>query len=954
MDDESDPEQDYVNDSEAHQPSSSSAMSSTLTHPHNGYNSSNSNGRPANRALTRSNDKLYVGDKILLANKRSGKVTSLGPKQEKEGIWVRVVMDNVHMNSDKMFDNDSRNAKNKTIWVPIQRVDRIISHAKRFDLTIGDRVIERKKGIAGTIKYVGPTHFDKGVWFGVALDAPKGKNNGTVRKKFYFQSEANHGVMLPYKRLEHESKRKPRRSQSQNFEKEDNNVRHRNGHQGQQSRNHFKTTSDGVVNGQYLTQQLQLDHLIDPADHEQRASSNHKQSSTSSSSSQQAPAVNHQAAQHMDYDDEDHIETEMNGHSNGNAHDDTNNNNDVDGDEYNEYMDDINDTLNGHATNNNKTPSSDSDDQMFSIGMKSAPSQSPRKKTKLAPKEKHPFLGWKKLVNGSAPVVPLSDNEDEKLQSQSPEPTPTYQLDEDEPTRKVLVRYYNEIKQFSGIEKELYDSNLPSITEVNKEQRENIFVQKLYLCQAKCDFFDQRDEMIELIEKKERMLLELSEFIARHVWFKESLYEKCLDTVSNNLFRALPYQDRPPALSFFNDEVFDKDTNFEDPAWRHLKLVYDLTWRVINTPQVTAAMMEKHMTGKFLGNLIELFASEDHRERAYLMMILHKIYGRCLKLRPYIIQIMSGYFYRMIYADEFQHVNGIIELLQIICAIIPGLTVPVKDSWQSFVRNILVPLHKCRGLKKFWEQLTQCCVNYVAKDEDGGAVILGGLLKFWPQQSPQKEEIFIMEVVNIINVLITHQHGFSYENYKEVLVSAANKLTQCMLSTRQPVAERAIAAWKEQSMQRLVDYDRKAFLPKLCEAFYRNREHPNAALKQSSTAVEKIYRSKDSAYWRKMQQYLAKKDKKETAIAKAIQDAQIKNKDPYEIVKAKHAKDVSKHKRPKPLTAAERSAKRQHFWKKIEKTAQVNQHKFKHKHRNQLHNNYSNSSSDLEPPNLST
>merc|ERR1719244_913328 len=71
-----------------------------------------------------------------------------------------------------------------------------------------------------------------------------------------------------------------------------------------------------------------------------------------------------------------------------------------------------------------------------------------------------------------------------------------------------------------------------------------------------------------------------------------------------------------------------------------------------------------------------------------------------------------------------------------------------------------------------------------------------------------------MEVVNIINVLITHQHGFSYDNYKQVLVAAANKLTQCMLSTRQPVAERAIAAWKEQSMQRLVDYDRKAVLPK--------------------------------------------------------------------------------------------------------------------------------------------
>ncbi len=57
--------------------------------------------------------------------------------------------------------------------------------------------------------------------------------------------------------------------------------------------------------------------------------------------------------------------------------------------------------------------------------------------------------------------------------------------------------------------------------------------------------------------------------------------------------RSLPYQDRPPALSFFNDEVFDKHTNFEDPAWRHLKLVYDLTWRVINTPQVTAARNDR-------------------------------------------------------------------------------------------------------------------------------------------------------------------------------------------------------------------------------------------------------------------------------------------------------------------------------------------------------------------------
>ena len=212
----------------------------------------------------------------------------------------------------------------------------------------------------------------------------------------------------------------------------------------------------------------------------------------------------------------------------------------------------------------------------------------------------------------------------------------------------------------------------------------------------------------------------------------------------------------------------------------------------------------------------------------------------------------------------------------------------------------------------------------MAKDQTGGAVILGGLLKFWPQQSPQKEEVFIMETVNIINIVMTHEHGFSYDNYKAVLIAAASKMTQCMLSTRQPVAERAIAAWKEQCLQRLVDCDRKAFLPKLCEAFYRNHKHCNAELRESSSAVEKVYQSKDSAYWKKMQQYLVKKDKKEAAVAKAISDAQLKNKDPYDIVRAKRAKNASKHKRPKPMSSAEKEAKRQHFWRKIHKVAEAN------------------------------
>eukprot|EP01084_Bolivina_argentea_P110403 197148_1 len=218
-------------------------------------------------ALTKSGNKLYVGDKILLANKLSGKVISLGPKPDKDGIWVRVVMDDAQMTSDDYYNNNNRSNKSKTICVPIQHVDKIIKPGKKFDLTIDDRVIERKKSISGTVKYVGPTHFDKGVWFGVALDTAKGKNNGTVKKKFYFLSEPNHGVMLPYKRLEHENKTKKKRkgkgrSHSNGFDKNVRNDKEKNVLNRNHS-NHQKTQSDGVVNKGYLAQQLQLEqHII--------------------------------------------------------------------------------------------------------------------------------------------------------------------------------------------------------------------------------------------------------------------------------------------------------------------------------------------------------------------------------------------------------------------------------------------------------------------------------------------------------------------------------------------------------------------------------------------------------------------------------------------------------------------------------------------------------------------
>uniref|UniRef100_A0A0L8GTB3 CAP-Gly domain-containing protein n=2 Tax=Octopus bimaculoides TaxID=37653 RepID=A0A0L8GTB3_OCTBM len=63
-------------------------------------------------------------------------------------------------------------------------------------IKVGTRVEVIGKGVFGQVAYIGTTLFSTGKWVGVVLDEPRGKNNGTVQGKTYFQSPENHGIFV--------------------------------------------------------------------------------------------------------------------------------------------------------------------------------------------------------------------------------------------------------------------------------------------------------------------------------------------------------------------------------------------------------------------------------------------------------------------------------------------------------------------------------------------------------------------------------------------------------------------------------------------------------------------------------------------------------------------------------------------------------------------------------------
>ena len=49
---------------------------------------------------------------------------------------------------------------------------------------------------------MGKTRFSIGLWAGIQLETPTGKNDGTVEDVWYFDCEENHGVFVDHRALE--------------------------------------------------------------------------------------------------------------------------------------------------------------------------------------------------------------------------------------------------------------------------------------------------------------------------------------------------------------------------------------------------------------------------------------------------------------------------------------------------------------------------------------------------------------------------------------------------------------------------------------------------------------------------------------------------------------------------------------------------------------------------------
>ena len=94
------------------------------------------------------------------------------------------------------------------------------------------------------------------------------------------------------------------------------------------------------------------------------------------------------------------------------------------------------------------------------------------------------------------------------------------------------------------------------------------------------------------------------------------------------------------------------------------------------SPFLKQESIAKSLHNSFLKQYLELFDSEDPRERDYLKTILHRIYGKFMALRSYIKDQIMNLLLRI--TQEAETHNGLTELLEILGSITSGLAVPIR------------------------------------------------------------------------------------------------------------------------------------------------------------------------------------------------------------------------------------------------------------------------------------
>uniref|UniRef100_A0A3Q2ZWM3 Serine/threonine protein phosphatase 2A regulatory subunit n=1 Tax=Kryptolebias marmoratus TaxID=37003 RepID=A0A3Q2ZWM3_KRYMA len=385
-----------------------------------------------------------------------------------------------------------------------------------------------------------------------------------------------------------------------------------------------------------------------------------------------------------------------------------------------------------------------------------------------------------------------------------------------------VLSYFQEVQMFTdrslrlecvGENKTFLTFLRPVLTDVPAPEQPELFLKKLQQCCTVFDFMDTLSDL-KMKEYKRSTLNELVDYVTvSRGYLTEQAYPEVVKMVSHNIFRTLPPSDS-------NEFDPEEDEPTLEASWPHLQLVYEFFIRFLESQEFQPSIAKKYIDQKFVLQLLELFDSEDPRERDYLKTVLHRIYGKFLGLRAFIRKQINNIFLRFVY--ETEHFNGVAELLEILGSIINGFALPLKAEHKQFLVKVLIPLHTVRSLSLFHAQVRTLRHEVINQWQELGNVRLKGF-KTMSQEILEEtlDVMFLGELEEILDVIEPTQ-------FVKIQEPLFKQISRCVSSPHFQVAERALYYWNNEYIMSLIEENSSVILPIMFASLYRiSKEHWN-------------------------------------------------------------------------------------------------------------------------------
>lgn len=252
---------------------------------------------------------------------------------------------------------------------------------------------------------------------------------------------------------------------------------------------------------------------------------------------------------------------------------------------------------------------------------------------------------------------------------------------------------------------------LPGFQDVAPSQRRQLFIDKIGHCSVIFDF----KAASSAPNSKGLKLLALNE-LQNYVkndepFIDQQMCQILTEMFAENVFRPIPRRRVNP----YESSDLDEDEPTLEVGWPHIQGVYELFLLVIESNHLTSRLLPKtYIDHNFMLCILELFGSEDPRERDILKATLHCLYRKFPNLRSFVRRSINNVFLQFTY--ESGTVNGIAELLEVLGSIISGLVPPLKKDYKTTLTHVLLPLHKPSAVGRYHSQLSRCVIQLLEKD----------------------------------------------------------------------------------------------------------------------------------------------------------------------------------------------------------------------------------------------